>query len=103
MSKERKSDLKIYGIYTLLFAAIIFFLVFQLVIFGISLIWEVDGYLQWYPIYEKTRSTLSTFFNTGSFSFWHWDIGLGSDYLSNFSFVLFDPVSYIALFLLRTL
>lgn len=98
MENQKKESKKVYLWYTLLYAVVGIIVFCQLVIFDKTLIWNVDGYLQWYSIFAKFQSSIQDFFSGQGFSFWSWDIGLGSDYLSNFAFVIFDPFSYISLF-----
>lgn len=97
MLSQKKSKSNLFLVYTALFAVVSFFWLFQFLIFKTSMIWEVDGYLQWYGIFEKFKSVIVSAVSSGSLPLWHWDIGLGSELFSNFSFVIFDPFSYIAL------
>lgn len=60
------------------------------------MIWNVDGYLQWYPVFSKYKMIISDFFAHG-FAMWQWDTGLGGDTIANYSMMLFDPFHYIAM------
>lgn len=68
----------------------------QFLILGKSMIWSVDGYLQWYPVFAKFKMLIGDLFSHG-IAMWQWDTGLGGDLIANYSMVLFDPFSYIAL------
>lgn len=98
MIKKKIADKKIYVWYTILYIVISMSIFVQLLIFNKTLIWDVDGYLQWYPLFVKFQNSFHDLFTGHGFTFWDWSIGLGSDYLSNFAFIIFDPFSYLALF-----
>lgn len=59
---------------------------------GKSFIWEGDGLAQHYPILVK----FYTWLHQGGLTGWSWDLGLGADKLTTFSYyVLGDPFSYL--------
>ena len=98
MLSKKMADKKVYAWYTILYIIISMVVFGQLLIFDKTLIWDVDGYLQWYPLFVKFQNSFRDLFTGNGFTFWDWSIGLGSDYLSNFAFIIFDPFSYLALF-----
>lgn len=74
------------------------FLLLGLVVYGIflltgkSFIWEGDGLAQHYPVLVK----FYTWLHHGGLTGWSWDLGLGADKLTTFSYyVLGDPFSYL--------
>lgn len=98
MENQNKKNKKIYLWYTLLFTGISVLFFGQLWLFDKTLIWNIDGYLQWYSLFGKFQNTFQGLFSGQGFPFWDWSIGLGADYFANFAFLLFDPFSYLALF-----
>ncbi len=59
---------------------------------GKSFIWEGDGLAQHYPVLVK----FYTWLHHGGLTGWSWDLGLGADKLTTFSYyVLGDPFSYL--------
>ncbi len=82
--------------YTVLFFIIGTVIFFPFVLYQKTLLWESDGFLQWYSILAKLKSVVTDFFCGKGFSFWSWDTGLGSDLIGNYAQVLFDPFCYIA-------
>ena len=83
--------------YTILFVCIGFIIFLPFVLCGKTLIWNIDGYLQWYPLLAKLKSV---FLNWGGqlSQLWSWDTGLGADLIGNYALILFDPFNYIAIF-----
>ena len=88
--------------YTVLFTVLICVLVGCLFLTGRSMIWELDGMAQHYPILVQLRHMILSFLHnpSGGFTHWAWNISLGSDQLTNLSYyVIGDPFNYlIALF-----
>lgn len=88
--------------YTVLFTALICVLVGCLFLTGRSMIWELDGMAQHYPILVQLRHMILSFLHnpSGGFTHWAWNISLGSDQLTNLAYyVIGDPFNYlIALF-----
>ena len=82
--------------YSFIFAVVLAFFGIQFAYFGKTMIWSVDGYLQWYPLFAKFKMLIGDLFTHG-FALWQWDTGLGGDTIANYSFMLFDPFHYIAL------
>lgn len=65
---------------------------------GRSMIWELDGLAQHYPILVQLRHMIATFIHnpSGGFTHWAWNISLGSDQLTNFSYyVIGDVFNYL--------
>ena len=94
---SNKNNKNIYVQYSLLFIAVATFVAVQFIAMNKTMVWSVDGYLQWYAMFAKFKSVFVNLFQGGGLALWQWDIGLGGDLISNFSLVLFDPFSYIAL------
>lgn len=63
-----------------------------------TMIWNIDGYLQRYPVFVQFKNMIRDVCNGKGFSLWSQNVGLGSDTIGVFSFVLFDPFSYLMLF-----
>lgn len=85
-----------YCVYTFLFIILAFFTFFWLIVFGKTLIYNGDGYLQHYSFLVKLRRFVSDIVHGNGVSLWSWDTALGSDTISNFAFVICDPFAYIA-------
>ncbi|MBU9789494.1 YfhO family protein [Lentilactobacillus sp. G22-6] len=84
--------------YSVLFVALICVLVGCLFMTGRSMIWELDGLAQHYPILVQFRHMIISFLNnpSGGFTHWAWNISLGSDQLTNFSYyVVGDLFNYL--------
>lgn len=83
--------------YTVLFVAIVAMTYGLIYLNSRSFIWEMDGIAQHFPILTELHKLLTSH---ESLSGWSWDLGLGGDKLSTFSYyVLGDPVNYlVALF-----
>lgn len=88
---------RLYVLYSIacLFVGLIIFLPF--LIYNKSLVWNIDGYLQWYPLLVKMKSVLIDFFSGNGFSLWSWDTGLGGDFIGNYALVFCDPFNYLVL------
>ena len=95
MNSKNRILKNIYVQYSLLFAGASLFWILQFVAFGKTTIWSVDGYCQYYGVLAKMHDLIVSLFSGGGLAFWQWDIGLGSDLLSNMAVVLFDPFAYI--------
>ncbi|WP_172187774.1 YfhO family protein [Lentilactobacillus kribbianus] len=66
-----------------------------------SLVWFKDGMAQHYPILKSFRQMLVNFIAHPSqgFTHWSWDIGLGGDQLTNYSYyVMGDLFNYLIIF-----
>lgn len=94
--KLSRSGIWIY--YSILFFLIGVIVFLPFLIFKRTLIWNSDGYLQWYAILSKVKNIVFDFFEGRGFSFWGWDTGLGSDLIGDYAMVLCDPFSYLAVF-----
>lgn len=55
-----------------------------------------DGFLQHYEAIFQLKHTISQLFSGNGFSFWAWNLGLGTDNLAAMSYVYCDPFNYIA-------
>lgn len=87
-----KASKRSYLDYTVIFVVLAIFLYGIFLLTGKSFIWEGDGLAQHYPILEK----FYTWLHQGSLTGWSWDLGLGADKLTTFSYyVLGDPFSYL--------
>ncbi|NLR08757.1 MULTISPECIES: YfhO family protein [unclassified Levilactobacillus] len=90
-----KASKKNYGLYTLIFVGLVVCLYGIFILTGKSFIWEGDGLAQHYPVLEK----FYTWLHAGSLSGWSWNLGLGADKMTTFSYyVLGDPFSYLIWF-----
>ncbi|UIF29518.1 YfhO family protein [Levilactobacillus brevis] len=90
-----KASKKNYWLYTLIFAGLVVCLYGIFILTGKSFIWEGDGLAQHYPVLEK----FYTWLHAGSLSGWSWNLGLGADKMTTFSYyVLGDPFSYLIWF-----
>lgn len=83
-------------LYTILFAVTVFIASVWFIVCGKTYLVNTDGFNQYYSILVKLRHLAGDFLRGSGFSFWSWDIGLGSDTISNLAIVLLDPFSYIA-------
>ncbi|ORN04746.1 YfhO family protein [Lentilactobacillus parabuchneri] len=84
--------------YTVLFTTLICVLVGCLFLTGRSMIWELDGMAQHYPILLQLRHMIVSFLKnpSGGFTHWAWNISLGSDQLTNLAYyVIGDPFNYL--------
>lgn len=61
-----------------------------------TFIYNIDAFLQHYPLLVKMRHIVGDFLRGNGFSFWSADIGIGADSIGNLSIVLCDPFNYIA-------
>lgn len=93
----RLSRSRIWFYYTILFLSVGFIIFFQFALCRKTLIWDTDGYLQWYALLAKVKSIALDLWE-GSFQLWSWDTGLGSDLIGNYALVLCDPFNYVAVF-----
>ncbi|CAM2891510.1 YfhO family protein [Levilactobacillus brevis] len=90
-----KATKRQYAYYTGMFMILVVALYGIFLLTGKSFIWEGDGLAQHYPILEK----FYTWLHQGSLTGWSWDLGLGADKLTTFSYyVLGDPFSYLIAF-----
>lgn len=96
MKKDRLTRFEIIFIYSILFLLVCAIVFMPFLLFKRTLIWNSDGYLQWYAILAKIKNVVSDFFQGKGFSFWSWDTGLGADLIGDYAFVLCDPFSYLA-------
>ncbi|WP_061776846.1 YfhO family protein [Levilactobacillus senmaizukei] len=90
-----KASKRTYLWYTAIFLVLVACSYGIFILTGKSFIWEGDGLAQHFPILEKFYSWL----HSGSLTGWSWDLGLGADKLTTFSYyVLGDPFSYLIAF-----
>ncbi|WP_125764001.1 YfhO family protein [Levilactobacillus mulengensis] len=88
MKRSRENYLYYSGIFIIL-AGLLYGI---FILTGKSFIWEGDGLAQHYPVLEK----FYTWLHQGSLTGWSWDLGLGADKVTTFSYyVLGDPFSYL--------
>lgn len=84
--------------YTVLFILLIGVIAGCLWMTGRSMIWELDGFAQHYPILVQLRHMIAEFLSDPShgFTHWAWNISLGSDQLTNLSYyVIGDLFNYL--------
>lgn len=87
-----QSSKRNYGWYTLIFLGLVGITYGIFLLTGKSFIWEGDGLAQHFPVMEK----FYTWLHQGRLAGWSWDLGLGADKLTTFSYyVLGDPFSYL--------
>jgi uncharacterized membrane protein YfhO len=87
--------------YSILFIIIAVFLVGYLGHQGLTMIWDLDGWHQHYPILVHFRAqVLSWLQQPGQLlSQWNWHVGLGADNIQTFSYYIYgDIFSYFAIF-----
>lgn len=70
----------------------------QFIIYHKTLVWKEDGFTQWYSLLVDFKRTALGFFKGNGLELWKWNIGIGSDLIGNYSFLIFDPFSYVTLF-----
>ncbi|AVK63354.1 hypothetical protein C5Z26_04220 [Lactobacillus sp. CBA3606] len=92
MLKLRKMPLWVW--YTGLFAVIATITFGSLFLAGRTLIWEVDGMAQHFPILLEFQHILQS--GQQSLFSWSWNLGLGADRLTTFAYyVVGDPFNYL--------
>lgn len=91
---------KLWVWYTILFIGVGTIIFLPFVIYEKTLLWNVDGFLQYYAILAKVKQILLSFIKGNGFSFWSWDTGLGADVIGNYALVLCDPFCWIVVFFL---
>ncbi|MFD1125676.1 YfhO family protein [Lentilactobacillus raoultii] len=86
--------------YTVLFTVLSGVMAGSLLMTGRSMVWELDGFAQHYPILLQLRHMIATFLANPSqgFTHWSWAISLGSDQLTNLSYyVIGDLFNYLVI------
>ncbi|WP_137643997.1 YfhO family protein [Lactiplantibacillus plajomi] len=92
MNKVRKFPLV--GWYTLFFMVIVAISYSGLFLAGRTLIWEVDGIAQHFPILVTFQKILRG--GVAGLASWSWNLGLGADQLTTFAYyVVGDPFNYL--------
>lgn len=94
---KHDSKIQMYMFYTFIFVVMSIIVFSQFFIYDKTLLTTDDGYLQWYSILVKLKSFLTDLVTGKGTALWSWDTGLGSDFIGNFSFVLFDPFNWLVL------
>lgn len=95
MGESRTKSKIWYLYYTIAFAVLTVCLYGIFVLTGKSFIWQGDGLAQHYPILVRFYDWL----HHGTLSGWSWNLGLGGDRLTTFSYyVLGDPFAYLIYF-----
>lgn len=64
---------------------------------GKTFIFNIDAFLQHYPLLENMKNIIRALIHGESFSFWSQNIGIGSDTIGNLAIILTDPFNYIAI------
>lgn len=98
MLRSKRYKNNIYIRYSLIFIVISALFMSMFAIFNRTMIWENDGFWQWYSIFVKFRSMIADVVHGNGLALWSWDTGLGADVIGNYAFVIFDPVNYIVAF-----
>ncbi|RRG08611.1 MAG: glycosyl transferase [Lactobacillus sp.] len=86
--------------YSVLFTVLTGIIAGSLLMTGRSMVWELDGFAQHYPILVQLRHMIATFLSDPSrgFTHWSWGISLGSDQLTNLSYyVIGDLFNYLVI------
>ncbi len=91
MSKQ-----KVWIWYSILFAGVGILIFLPFAMYGKTLLWNSDGYLQYYPILVKVKQIITDLIQGKGISFWSWDTGLGADTIGNYALVLCDPFCWLA-------
>lgn len=89
---------QVYLKYTMIFILVSGVIFSQFALYGKTLIWKTDGFLQWYPLMAKLKSFTTDFLSGNGFDFWSWDTGLGADWLGNYALIFCDPFNYLVMF-----
>lgn len=84
--------------YTILFIGVGIIVFLPFVIYRKTLLWNIDGFLQYYAILVKVKQIILSFIKGNGISFWSWDTGLGADVIGNYALVLCDPFCWISVF-----
>lgn len=94
---EPKNRLQLFLLFTAVyfFTAILAFFPFFLLHRSL-LLYNDDGFLQHYEAIFQLKHTISQLLSGKGFSFWAWNMGLGTDNLGAMSYVYCDPFNYIA-------
>lgn len=100
MTRLRK--LPLWGWYTIGFIIIVASTFGSLFLAGRTLIWEMDGVAQHFPILIEFQKILQHPGQQGLFS-WSWNLGLGADQLTTFAYyVVGDPFNYLVALIPRS-
>ena len=89
---------KIWMWYTILFICVGTIIFLPFVIYRKTLLWNVDGYAQYYPILVKIKRVVNDLVQGNGISFWCWDTWLGADMIANYALVLCDPFCWLVVF-----
>lgn len=89
---------KIWVWYSILFMSVGMIIFLPFAIYGKTLLWNSDGYLQYYAVLAKAKQVITDFIQGRGISFWSWDTGLGSDLIGNYALVLCDPFCWLVIF-----
>lgn len=84
-------------LYTLCFCIIASVSFGSFILMGKTLIFNIDGFLQHYPLLEGAKNVLRNLVHGKGISFWAQNIGIGSDMIGNLAIMLTDPFNYIAM------
>lgn len=92
-----QNRIQLFLLYTVLFiiTIILSFLPFFLLNTSLLRI-DTDGFYQHYDTLIYLKRAINQLLKNGSFSFWSWNIGLGSDTIGSLGYVFFNPFNYIA-------
>lgn len=91
---------QLFGVYTVLFAVTVILTFLPSLLTNTSLLWKTDGLLQHYENLVFLKHRIEQLWTEGSFPFWSWSIGLGSDSVASMvsmGYPCFDIFSYIVI------
>lgn len=86
--------------YSVLFIIVVVFLIGYLSHQGLTMIWNLDGWHQHFPILVHFRAQILSWLQhpVQLFTQWNWHIGLGADNIQTFSYYIYgDIFSYFAI------
>lgn len=94
---EPKNRKQLFLLYTITYIVTALLAFFPFFLFHRSMLLNNDdGFLQHYEAIFQLKHTISQLFSGKGFSFWAWNLGLGTDNLAAMSYVYCDPFNYIA-------
>ncbi len=94
---EPKNRMQLFLLFTIVYIITAILAFFPFFMFQRSLLLNNDdGFLQHYEAIFQLKHTISQLLSGNGFSFWAWNLGLGTDNLGAMSYVYCDPFNYIA-------
>lgn len=95
---KQVTTLQAYSRYTFAFLLISVVAFSQFIIFHKTMVWQDDGFLQWYALLAKLKTVVTDFVHGNGVALWSWDTGLGADWIGNYAIIFCDPFNYLAVF-----